>query len=107
MGAEMVTAWERNRFKVPSTMLSSGHLPIWANKDTLVIAVSYSGSTAETIATAKEARARGCKLFIIARGGELSKIAHRHHLPSYIFDDTHTNPSGQPRMGVGSPSPRS
>ncbi len=101
MGAEMLLAWGRNRLKVPGVVVSSGALPAWANKDTLVVAVSYSGATAEAISLTKDALRRGCKVFVIARGEALAKIAKSRKLPAYIFNDSITNPSGQPRMGVG------
>ena len=73
-----------------------------------MIAVSYSGTTSETIALTKEAVKRRCKVFVIARGEALAKIASprgqvatRPYVPAYIFDDKQNNPSGQPRMGVG------
>ncbi len=46
-------------------------LPFWADRETLVVASSYSGGTEETLSAAAEARRRGCSLLVVASGGEL------------------------------------
>jgi glucose/mannose-6-phosphate isomerase len=100
-GAEIVSAWGRLHLRVPSVVISSGALPVWANKKTLVVVTSYSGSTEEAVALAREAHTLGCKLVVIAKGASLARLARRFGAPAYIFDDRKTNPSQQPRMGSG------
>jgi glucose/mannose-6-phosphate isomerase len=50
-------------------------LPVWADADTLVIASSHSGDTAETLAAVTEARRRGCPLVAVTSGGQLAALA--------------------------------
>ncbi|MBI2484640.1 hypothetical protein HYW18_00575 [Candidatus Uhrbacteria bacterium] len=100
-GAEIVLAWGADRLRTPVVIASAGNLPAWANAKTLVVAVSYSGSTEEVVRMAKEAHKRGCKLVIVAKGAELAAFARQKNIPAYIFDDRQTNVSLQPRMGVG------
>lgn len=49
--------------------------------DTLSIALSYSGNTAETVTAASEAYSSGSTLVVVSSGGVLSEIAEKHRLP--------------------------
>ncbi|KXH77173.1 MAG: hypothetical protein AM326_05530 [Candidatus Thorarchaeota archaeon SMTZ-45] len=46
-------------------------LPAYVDSNWIIIAVSYSGNTEETLAAYDESVNRGCQTFIIASGGEL------------------------------------
>ena len=50
------------------------HLPITANSNTLVIPISISGNTDETIKILEEAYQRNCKLIAFTSGGQIEKI---------------------------------
>ncbi len=55
-----------------------GRLPGWAGAADVVIAVSCSGSTAQTLAVAAEAARRGCRLACVgAEGSPLHRIAEQ------------------------------
>jgi glucose/mannose-6-phosphate isomerase len=56
-------------------------LPAFAPEDALYIAVSFSGTTEETLNFANEARTKGRRLAVIASGGTLEKFAERETLP--------------------------
>lgn len=60
----------------PVFVMRSTHLPKWVRKDTLVIVVSYSGNTIETLASFKDALRRGCRIVCITSGGKLMEICH-------------------------------
>lgn len=71
-------------------------LPEWANKNTLVFCISYSGNTEETLSTYKDARKRGCKLVCIAEGNKLIEACIRDKVSHVRV------PSGiQPRDAIG------
>jgi glucose/mannose-6-phosphate isomerase len=53
------------------------------NERTLVIALSYSGNTAEALACYAEAKARGSQLMVISAGGELTERATADGVPSH------------------------
>ncbi len=55
-------------------------LPTWANESTLLIAVSYSGETEETISAVKAAIERKIPVVVITSGGTLKQLAEQHHL---------------------------
>jgi glucose/mannose-6-phosphate isomerase len=67
---------------VPIVCARSFRLPGWVGAADLVIAVSCSGSTAETVAMATEAVRRGCRLLVVsAPGTPLHHIARQGSAP--------------------------
>lgn len=66
-------------------------------KDTLVVAISYSGQTEEVLSVVELVRASGVDLFTVSAGGELAQVKA---LSNFVFP-TDFNPSKQPRYGVG------
>jgi glucose/mannose-6-phosphate isomerase len=60
---------------IPVETVKGYKLPSYINKNWLVIAVSYSGGTEETVATASEALKRGCEVIFSTSGGQMEKIA--------------------------------
>lgn len=98
LGAHILQA---NGFlNVPFLILNNYHLPLWVNKNTLVVLASYSGGTEEVLSCAKEAKAKGCKITGITTGGKLGDWLKENNYPAYIFEPKY-NSTKQPRMGVG------
>ena len=56
-------------------------LPAFADAHTLVVLVSYSGNTEETIACFEQAHERGAQMVAVATGGRLGEMAHQHAFP--------------------------
>ncbi|MEM3785798.1 MAG: bifunctional phosphoglucose/phosphomannose isomerase [Nitrososphaeria archaeon] len=57
------------------------HLPLWVQKNDLVIAVSYSGNTEETLSCYVEAYKKGSPLITVSSGGLLEKVSKRNNVP--------------------------
>jgi glucose/mannose-6-phosphate isomerase len=75
---------------------SYGPLPEWVGRNTLVFAVSYSGSTEETIEALQEVHERGCRVVTISSGGRFEDMAREFALAHVSI------PSGlQPRASLG------
>jgi glucose/mannose-6-phosphate isomerase len=80
-------------------------LPVSANRgyglppvdgQSLVIGISYSGDTEETLSSVKVALERGARLLLISSDGELERLAEEHGLPLIKV------PGGlQPRAALG------
>lgn len=85
------------RLPVPfRTIKSYGPLPEWVGRNTLLFAVSYSGSTEETVAALEEAHERGARAVTISSGGPLADMAAKYGLAHVAI------PSGlQPRASLG------
>lgn len=61
-------------------------LPGYVDKDTLVIASSYSGNTEEVLAGFISAYEKKAKLIAITTGGKLKILADKYKAPVYTFD---------------------
>jgi len=59
----------------PIEILNSYDIPAWVNSHTLLVAVSYSGNTEETLNAYKQARKKGCQIACISSGGSLTEMA--------------------------------
>lgn len=71
-------------------------LPSFVDRHTLIIAISYSGNTAETISSLTAGLEAGAVPLVIASGGELEKISRAEGIPFLKI------PSGyQPRAAIG------
>ncbi len=57
------------------------HLPSHFTKGDLVVAVSYSGNTEETLSCFGQAKGRGCILAAVTSGGELAKLCEAGGYP--------------------------
>jgi glucose/mannose-6-phosphate isomerase len=95
IGADLVLAC-LPRLSVPATVVRGYALPDWVGPETLVVAVSYSGETEETLACATQARSRGCAPVCVASGGRLAAYAEAEGLPRVLVPG-----GGQPRAAVG------
>lgn len=76
-------------------------LPNWVNKDTLVVANSYSGNTEETLSCIEPAKKVGAKIIAVTTGGKLSDMIRAKEIPGVIFDPAETNPTHFPKTGLG------
>lgn len=84
------------RLSVPIEVHRSPVLPEFAQQHALVIATSFSGDTAETLAAFEEAVRRGCRIIAITSGGQLARRAAQEHVPVVTVPG-----GGQPRAALG------
>jgi glucose/mannose-6-phosphate isomerase len=69
------------RSPVPVVSVKGDRLPGFVGPSTLVIAVSYSGSTDETVAAVEEGLAAGARLVAVCSGGRLAELAEQRGTP--------------------------
>lgn len=70
---------------LPIEVLSDYQIPKYINKETLMVFLSYSGNTSETLFSLKSAQKKKAKIFVISGGGRIIEIIRKYHLPSYQF----------------------
>lgn len=75
IGGDYLAALAARRASFPVLVHRGGPLPAWVGPDDVVLLVSYSGTTAETLDTAAAALERGCRLMALTSGGRLAEIA--------------------------------
>ena len=95
IGADLVLAALPD-LAVPAAVVRGYRLPAWVTPGTLVVVVSYSGDTEETLACAAQARSRGCTPVCVTSVGGLAAFAAREGLPLVAVPG-----GGQPRAAVG------
>jgi len=66
---------------VPVTVVKGYECPHFVGETSLVFAVSYSGSTEETIEAATDAALAGARMVVVAGGGELARLANGWRAP--------------------------
>ncbi len=88
---------------VPMVISHEYSIPSWVDKSTLVFAISYSGTTEETISATEEAFVKGAYVVGITTDGDnpLRKILDGKKAPICTINKS-DNPCGQPRYAVGS-----
>ncbi len=93
---DLLAACVAERLSVPVIIHRGYGLPAAAVGDTLVIASSYSGDTAEVVAAARAAVARALPMVTVTTGGALAALAREHGVAQV------TLPAGlMPRMALG------
>ena len=75
IAGDVLRALYAHRLSVPVVSVRQATLPAFCGPDTLVVASSYSGGTAEVLAAFGEAVARGCRTIVVTSGGELADRA--------------------------------
>ncbi|MGQ9506569.1 MAG: bifunctional phosphoglucose/phosphomannose isomerase [Candidatus Bathycorpusculaceae bacterium] len=90
IGGELLKDWARGIALVPIEVVREYSLPVYADKNTLVFVVSYSGETEETLSVFVEAIKKGCMIVCISSGGKLLEYAEKLNLPHIRI------PSGMP-----------
>lgn len=97
VSGDVVRSVVEPRLPVPfRTIKSYGPIPEWVGRNSLVFAVSYSGSTEETAAALEEVHERGARAVTISSGGPLADMAERYALAHVGI------PGGlQPRASLG------
>ncbi len=81
---DVVRAVCSTTFEAPIFTSKGYGLPSFCGPETLVLAVSYSGNTEETLAAYREAIARNCRVVAIASGGALQAAARRDGVPAVL-----------------------
>lgn len=83
--ADLVRAIFADRLRVPIVSVRDYDLPAWVSPETLVVAVSHSGATEETIAALGAALERRCPVAVITTGGPIGEVAARVDLPRLVY----------------------
>lgn len=90
IGGMLVQQWVGNRMALPMAVNHDYFLPAYVNEHTLLIIVSYSGNTEETIYALQEGFQKKAKIVCITSGGKVKAIAERNELDCIML------PGGRP-----------
>lgn len=96
IGSDVVKALFEDALDVPFVVNKGYSLPAFVDAGTLVVAVSYSGETEETLETFEKAVEAGANVLVLTGGGQILKRAKELDLPVMMV------PAGiQPRAALG------
>lgn len=94
IAGDVFAAWVADRSKVPIQVVRDYRLPSYARSEDLLVAVSYSGNTEETLAATAQGIKLGCRVIAITSGGTLAELARKSD-----FSVFHV-PTGLPPRGA-------
>lgn len=96
IGADILRSYLAEEIKIPVLVNRNYTLPALVNKRTLVIAISYSGNTEETISAYNQAKEKDATLIVLTSNGHLLSLAKTDNIPCL------TIPGGlPPRCALG------
>ena len=81
IGGELLKDWARDKAQVPIEVSRAYSLPAYANNSSLVLVISYSGETEESLSSFLDAVKRRCMVFCVSSGGSLLEFAEKLGVP--------------------------
>jgi len=95
--ADILEIWlQACKIELPLYIHRNYGLPSHINGKHLIICISYSGNTEETLSAFEEARGKKYKIAAITSGGKLAELCKKYKIPLALI------PKGyQPRMALG------
>ena len=73
--------FRQENFQTPIHVIRGYHIPKWVSTSTLVIAVSYSGNTRETLTCLHSALQVNSSPILVSSGGVIKEVAEKYSIP--------------------------
>ena len=87
----------KNHISIPIHVNQGYDIPKWIDKNTLILACSYSGNTEETLASCINSLKKTSNIVGLSKGGELYKLFDKKQISNFV-----KMPNGlQPRAALG------
>jgi glucose/mannose-6-phosphate isomerase len=96
MGANVLLDHMERTTKVYGSVVRDVRLPGWVDSETLVVLISYSGGTRETLAMYQEAHQRNARMVAVTSGGKLNEMCRIDGVPVVSVP-----PGLRPRAALG------
>lgn len=94
IGGNLLVDYLYDRLDIPVSVFREYKLPKFIDDKCLIIFISYSGNTEETLSSFADANSRKCKILSITSGGNLASFSSRLKIPVV------TLPGGLPPRGA-------
>jgi len=82
IAADVFRGLARDRSLIPIEVVREPEPPAYLGEEDLLVAVSYSGDTRETLNAAQIGLRKGCRLIAVGSGGRLRELARSHGAPT-------------------------
>jgi len=101
MGGSAMAGWLLKNLphaerKIPIQIIRNYDLPNWVDDQSLVICVSHSGDTQETLSAFDKAQKRTKNVLVVSTGGKLTKLAEKNKVLSFKYETP-----AEPRASLG------
>jgi glucose/mannose-6-phosphate isomerase len=83
---DILSDYCRTESNIPATVCRSVRIPRYVGKNTLFVAISYSGATGETLGMLDQAKSNGAYVVVICSGGKLLSTAQSQEIPHVKVD---------------------
>src|SRR5881409_1058752 len=94
IAGDVFASWIADRSKVPIQVVRDYRLPSYARSEDILVALSYSGNTEETLAATAQGIKLGCRVIAITSGGTLAELARKNDFSMFQV------PAGLPPRGA-------
>ena len=96
IGGDLIRSYAASMGKASVAVVRNYDLPNYVDKDSLIIASSYSGNTEETLSAYSQAKKKGAKILAVTTGGKLAALCKKDGNPAILV------PGGiSPRAALG------
>jgi len=85
IGGEVLKGFVEERCQIPVEVIRDYSVPGYVDKNTLLIASTYSGNTEETLSACSQALSKKAKIIVISTDGKITQWAQSYKLPLYQF----------------------
>ena len=89
IAGDVLAALSFHESAVPVLAVKGDRLPAFVGPGTLLVAVSYSGNTAETLSAVEQGMAAGTRLVAVTSGGALAELAQSRGAPLVAVEGGH------------------
>jgi len=96
IGGELLKCLLRDKIRIPIEVSKSYNLPAYADDNTLVFCISYSGNTEETLSQFVDAVEKKCKIIGMASGGKLKEWCDKLNVPYVLMPENYQSRSALP-----------
>jgi len=79
--SEIALNWLADHLSRATIVVRDSRLPNFSNNRTMILAVSYSGETQETLEALLNAVQKGCQVMTVSSGGNMRKISEANKIP--------------------------
>lgn len=84
IGGDILKSWLEDKLSIPVDVVRSYHLPRYADDSTLLMVVSYSGNTFETLSLLEAGVMRDCRILGVTSGGRMKEVLEDRGVPTVI-----------------------
>jgi glucose/mannose-6-phosphate isomerase len=94
IAGDVFAAWLADRAKIPIQVVRDYRLPAYSKPEDLLVALSYSGNTEETLAATAQGIKLGTRVIAVTSGGTLRDLVRANGMPVLAV------PTGLPPRGA-------